>query len=91
MPIYKLYKHTQKIPTNITSVVPFGQEPIQMLYTSLPFSSLPLHLLGGANIPMYKEVHQVLMQPVRSQKLRRCIKWFDAVSDITHEMHQVVM
>jgi hypothetical protein len=24
VPIYKLYKHTQKIPTNITSVVPFG-------------------------------------------------------------------
>jgi hypothetical protein len=28
VPIYKLYKHTQKIPTNIISVVPFGQEPI---------------------------------------------------------------
>jgi hypothetical protein len=36
VPIYKLYKHTEKIPTNIIGVVPFGQEPIQMLYTSLP-------------------------------------------------------
>jgi hypothetical protein len=28
VPIYKLYKHTQKIPTNVTRVVPFGQKPI---------------------------------------------------------------
>jgi hypothetical protein len=28
VPIYKLYKHTQKIPTSITGVVPFGQKPI---------------------------------------------------------------
>jgi hypothetical protein len=39
-----------------------------MLYTSLPFSSLPLHLLGGANIPMYKKLHQVMMKSVRSQR-----------------------
>jgi hypothetical protein len=57
LPIYKLYKHTQKIPTNITSVVLFGQEAIQMLYTSLPLSSLPLHLLGSADIPTYRKVH----------------------------------
>jgi hypothetical protein len=77
MPIYKLYKHTQKIPTNIISVVPFGQEPIQMLYTSLPLSSLPLHLLGGVDIPTYREVHQVVMQPSEIIK--------------SQEMHQVVM
>jgi hypothetical protein len=66
VPIYKLYKHTHKIPTNITGVVPFGQEPIQMLYTSLPLSSLPLHLLRSANIPTYRKVHQVVMQAVKS-------------------------
>jgi hypothetical protein len=51
MPIYKLnkmnFQHTQETTAIITSVVPFGQEPVQMLYTSLPLSSLPLHLLGG--------------------------------------------
>ncbi len=60
MPIYKLYnmnfQHIEETPTNIIGVVPFGQEPIQMLYTSLPFSSLPLHLSGDANIPMYRKV-----------------------------------
>jgi hypothetical protein len=60
VPIYKLNKmktqHTQEIPTNITGVVLFGQEPVQMLYTSLPLSSLPLHLLGGGDIPTYKKV-----------------------------------
>jgi len=44
MPIYKLnkmsFQHTQETPANITSVVPFGQELVQMLYTSLPLSSL---------------------------------------------------
>jgi len=43
MPIYKLnkmnFQHTQEILPSITSVVPFGQEPIQMLYTTLPLSS----------------------------------------------------
>jgi len=34
-------------------VVPFGQELVQMLYTTKPLSSLPLHLSGGGNIPMY--------------------------------------
>jgi hypothetical protein len=57
MPIYKLnkmnFQHTQKTLTNITGVVPFGQEPIQMLYTTLPLSSLPLHSSGGGNIPTY--------------------------------------
>jgi hypothetical protein len=60
MPIYKLnkmnFQHTQKAPTNIIGVVPFGQEPIQMLYTSLPLSSLPSHLSRGGDIPMYKKV-----------------------------------
>jgi hypothetical protein len=46
----------KKTPTNIIGVVPFDQEFIQMLYTSLPFSSLPLHLLGGGDIPTYKKV-----------------------------------
>jgi hypothetical protein len=45
-----------KFPIPITSVVPFDLEPIQMLYTSLPLSSLPLHLLGGGDIPTYKKV-----------------------------------
>jgi len=57
VPIYKLYKHTQKIPTNIIGVVPFGQEPIQMFYTSLSLSSSPLHLLRGVDIPTYRKVH----------------------------------
>jgi hypothetical protein len=61
VPIYKLYQHTQKIATSIIGVVPFGQEPIRMLYTSLPLSSLPLHLLGSADIPTYRKVHQVVM------------------------------
>jgi hypothetical protein len=70
------YINTQKIPTSITGVVPFSQEPIQMLYTSLPLSSLPLHLLGSADIPTYRKVHQAVMQLVRSQKIRRCIRWW---------------
>jgi hypothetical protein len=57
VPIYKLYKHTQKIPTSITGVVPFGQEPIQMFYTSLSLSFSPLHLLRGVDIPTYRKVH----------------------------------
>ncbi len=51
---YKMnFQHTQKTLINITSVVPFGQELVQMLYTTKPLSSLPLHLSGGGNIPMY--------------------------------------
>jgi hypothetical protein len=45
------FQHTQETPANITSVVPFGQKPVQMLYTSLPFSSLPLQLLGVVTSP----------------------------------------
>jgi hypothetical protein len=60
VPIYKLnkmnFQHAEKTPTNITSVVPFGQEPVQMLYTPLPLSSLPLHLSGGGDIPRYRKV-----------------------------------
>jgi hypothetical protein len=58
-----------------------------MFYTLLSLSSSPLHLLGGAEIPTYRKVHQVAMQPMRSQKLRRCIRC-DVISE---EMHQVVM
>jgi hypothetical protein len=50
------FQHTQETLANIIGVVPFGQEPIQMLYTSLPLSSLPLHLLGGGDLPTYKKV-----------------------------------
>ncbi len=87
MPIYKLYKHTQKNPTNITGVVPFGQEPIQMLYTSLPFFSLPLYLLRSVDIPAYRKVHQMMMQPVRSHL--GDASGGDAISEITktQEMH----
>jgi hypothetical protein len=60
MPIYKLskinFQHTQETLINITGVVPFGQKHVQMLYTSLPLSSLPLHLSGGGDIPIYKKV-----------------------------------
>jgi hypothetical protein len=60
MPIYKLnnmnFQHTQEILATITRVVPFGQEPIQMLYTSLPLSSLHLHLSRSGDIPMYKKI-----------------------------------
>jgi hypothetical protein len=58
MPIYKLnkknFQHTQETLTNI-SVVFFGQEFVQMLYTTQPLSSLPLHLSGGGDIPTYRK------------------------------------
>jgi hypothetical protein len=41
-----------------------------MFYTSLSLSSSPLHLLGDDDIPTCRKVHQVVMQPIRSQKLR---------------------
>ncbi len=59
MPIYKLnkrnFQHTQETLTSITGVVPFGHEFIQMLYTTQPLSSLPLHLSGLGDIPTYKK------------------------------------
>jgi len=36
-------------------VVPFGQELVQMLYTTQPLSSLPLHLSRGGDIPTYRK------------------------------------
>jgi hypothetical protein len=59
-----------------------------MFYNSLSFSSSPLHLLRGDDIPTYKKVHQVVMQPIKSQKLGNALGG-DAVSEITktHEMH----
>jgi hypothetical protein len=59
VPIYKLnkmnFQHTQETLTNITGLVPFGQELVQMLYTTQPLSSLPLHLSRGGDIPTYKK------------------------------------
>jgi hypothetical protein len=78
--------NTQKTPISINGVVPFGQEPIQMLYTSLPLSSLPLHLLGGVDIPMYKKLHQVVMKSVRFQRDYKNLGdalGGDAISEIT--------
>jgi hypothetical protein len=49
------FQHTQETLTINTSVVPFGQEPVQMIYTTLPFSSLPLHLSRGGDIPTYRK------------------------------------
>ncbi len=51
----KNFQHTQKILTSITSVVLFGQELVQMLYTIQPLSSLPLHLSRGGDIPTYRK------------------------------------
>jgi len=50
------FQHTQEILAIIIGVVSFGQEHVQMLYTSLSFSSLPLHLSGGGDIPTYRKV-----------------------------------
>jgi hypothetical protein len=59
MAIYKLnkmnFQQTQETLASITSVVPFGQEHVQMLYTSM-LSSLPLHLSRGGDIPMYRKI-----------------------------------
>ncbi len=49
------FQHTQEILTSITSVVPFNQELVQMLYTTQPISSLPLHLSRGGDIPTYRK------------------------------------
>jgi hypothetical protein len=59
-----------------------------MFYTSLSLSSSPLHLLGGDDIPTYRKVHQVVMQPIRSQKLGNA-SGGDAVNEITktQEIH----
>jgi hypothetical protein len=57
-----------------------------MLYTSLPLSSLPLHLLRDAKIPMYKKLHQVVMKSVRSQRDYKNLGdslGGDAISEIT--------
>ncbi len=51
----KKFQHTQEILTSITGVVLFGQELVQMLCTTQPLSSLPLHLSGGGDIPTYKK------------------------------------
>jgi hypothetical protein len=49
------FQYTQETLTIIIGVVFFGQKLVQMLYTTQPLSSLPLHLLGGGNIPTYKK------------------------------------
>ncbi len=50
------FQHTQETLTNITDVVSFGEEHVQMLYTTLPLSSLPLLLSRGGDIPTYRNV-----------------------------------
>jgi hypothetical protein len=77
VPIYKLnirnFQHTQETLTNITGVVPFGQELVQMLYTTQSFSSLPLHLSGGGDIPMYKKGYNDATNELTLEKKPR--KW----------------
>jgi len=74
------FQHTQKTPANIIGVVPFGQEPIQMLYTSLPF------------FPYLCICQGVLTSP-RIRSYNNETSGGDAASEITktQEMHQVVI
>jgi hypothetical protein len=75
-------------------VVPFGQEPVQMLYTSLPLSSLPLHLLGGQHthkiyIVGFAKHHEVIHLPC---KLPLAIHMQHAMITITfHSLNTLVV